>query len=97
LEIWLEILQSIERIELAEKLSFTNRLVQAAAHIRLHEEGEHVLGHLRFQRQQNLEYSQKNDKSCAELFKLESIIKRQKCQSLIMICLKMSSISGTLK
>ena len=50
LEIWLEILTSIERIELAE-LCFTNRMIHAASHIRLHEEGEHIMGKLRFQKQ----------------------------------------------
>ena len=67
MEIWLEILQSIERIELAKRLSLTNRLIHAAAHIRLHQEGKQVLGNLRFQRRPKLN---KNDRNCTELFKI---------------------------
>ena len=50
MEMWLEIFATIERLELALRLSLTNRLAHAAAHILLHEEGEHVLGNLRFQK-----------------------------------------------
>ena len=70
LDIWLEIQQSIERIELAKKLSLTGSLVHAAAHIRLHEQGEYVLGNLRFQRQEKRRSFLQIDSNCAELFKI---------------------------
>ena len=75
MEVWLEIFQSVERIELAKRLSLTNRLIHAAAHIRLHQEGEHVLGNLCFQkRQSNLLQMclPTNDRHRAKLFKMRA-------------------------
>ena len=66
MESWLEISQSIERIELAKR-SLTNRLIHAAAHIRLHEE-EQMLGNLCFRRQANPSQMY----GCAELFKIQA-------------------------
>ena len=60
LEIWLEILQSIKRIVLAKKMSLIGRLVHAAAHIQLHEQGEHVLGNLHFQKQEKRQFLAKS-------------------------------------
>ena len=68
MEMWLEILATIERTELAERLSLTNRLAHAAAHILLHDEGEHVLGNLCFQKRPK---SKVKDIHCAELYKIE--------------------------
>ena len=67
LEIWLEILKSIKRNVLAKRLSLIGRLVHAAAHIQLHEQGEHVLGNLHFQRRMKRKYLQ-IDGNSAELF-----------------------------
>ena len=73
MEVWLEISQSIERIELAERLSLTNRLIHAAAHIRLHQEGKHVLRNLQFQRRPNLFQMcfQTRERHRAKLFKIK--------------------------
>ena len=86
LEIWLEILSSIKRIELAEKASLTSRLVHAAAHIRLHEQGKRILEGLRFQRQKISKFlfedaNFRASKSKTKLFKKGRLLQIEKIAS----------------